>query len=200
MADDRYGPDYEQVLHAYEALLEGDVGACFEKLAEFLGQKDLLSEDDRLSRAEQLVRDGYYTSVIVRIADDFAKEWRSGAFRGSREAAVESLEQSCDNACTYNHDAHMIIAHSDHRDEYVREHGEAPHSGDDIHWSAVATMALRADVIDHLRDVDDVDINDVPPIEPIVDCDICGEWKPGEGDVCNDCREGADDEDDQVRR
>ena len=191
MADDPNAPDYEQVQRAYDALFGGDIGACFEELKRFLGRKGLLTAEDRLGNAERIVKDHYHTNDVTRIADNFAKEWRAGEFRGSREAAVQAIEEACDNACTYYHDACMVIAYSENRNACVQELGEAPHDGVDIHWTSIATMALRADVIEHLNDVDDIDINNEPPSEPIIDCDACGEWKPGEGDICNDCRADA---------
>lgn len=185
--DDAYAPDYADIQGAYDRLLEGDVGACIDQLQRFLNRKGLLTADDRVVRAVSEVRTHYHASTVNGICDEFAKAWRDGEYAKGSDAALQALEESCDAACTYIFDAMMVLAFSKNDDAIIQTMGEFPHDGNAPNWGAAATMALRADVVDQLHQIDGIDVNDVPPTEPVIDCDACGEWKPSKGDICDEC-------------
>jgi len=149
--------------------------------------------DEEMSNAKEVI-ERWYRNKVDAIAEGFISDWRDGSFQGSRESAMESLEQSCDTACTYTHDAQLIIVQSRSDSAYVAEFGEPPVQDGDIQWGAIAMWALREDVLDLLRHKD-IDVNEDPPSEPQVECSECSEWKTGKDGICDDCREEQEDDD-----
>lgn len=175
------------------AFKAGDWGLGLTLLGHLQGDVEKPWPDEELDHARRVIEEDY-VKTRDRIAGEVAHEWRSGEFQGSRDAVMESIEQSCDAACTYTVTAQLYLTASRNEDAYVEEFGEIPVSDGDIPWSLLAAWALRADVLDALKR-DGIDVDQRPPDEPQVECSRCDEWKPGEGDVCDDCKEDEEDDD-----
>ncbi len=188
--------DESAVLEAIDLLEKGDWGEALTLLAALKAQ--LLSgaaQDARVNTALSILSQDYY-DTIKRIVDEFVREWRAGEFQGSRDSANESLEQACDNACTYTQTAQIYLAMSQEDGAYLEEFGEVPHDGASVRWSAMAAVALLADVRRAIKHAG-IDTNDDPPENAQVDCTVCLEWSegqavPGEDDVCDACREATE--------
>lgn len=189
-------------MDAIAAFNKGDWGEALNILAVIKRDVERM-DDEAWKKWALLTLDRARAETVERIAKDVGKEWRSGGFNGSREHMIEHIESSCDSACTYIQESQIILLTSQYDSAYLDEYGEMPSMDRGMPWSALAVAALRADVIAALRDQEDIDVDVDPPREGEIECSICDEWKPGKGEICNDCRDEPeedeeDDEDDEA--
>ena len=179
--------------HVIEAFKRGDWPEGLDGLINLRGVFNVLTQDAFSFARDLLAKD--VTETVEGIANEVARQWRAGEFNGDRDAVMQSIEESCDAACTYTQKAQFILAIARHDEAYVEEYGELPDCKEGIPWSALATMALRREVIEQLQREPGVDLDEDPPDDPLVDCGECGDWKPSKDGVCDDCREDVEEDD-----
>lgn len=183
----------KEVIAAFEA---GDWGLGLSLLATLKARLALVTDETRLGAAIDVIRDDYH-ATRDNIVKEFVREWRAGEFNGSREDAFESLEQTCDNACMYTQTSQLYLATSRFDDAYLSEFGELPIGDGTVQWSAMAAVALKADVLDSLQR-EDIDTSEDPPDEATEECKGCDEWKVVKDGFCEDCTDNKKDDDDGV--
>lgn len=179
-----------------ESIKQGDWADALDSLHALRTALESVAQDS-YSFGKDLVEKSIMETVSG-IVDEVARQWRAGEFNGDREAVMQSIEESCDAACTYTQRAQYILAVSRHDDAYLEEYGELPEAANgSMPWGALAVAALRQDVIKQLGREPGVELDQDPPDVPLVDCGSCGDWKPGKDGVCDDCRDDDADEDDE---
>ncbi len=178
-----------------EAFKKGDWPEGLDGLVNLRGVFAVLTQDAYAFARDLLVRE--ISETADNIANEVARQWRAGEFQGDRDSVMQSIEESCDGACTYTQWCQFYLAASRSDNAYLEEHGELPEAANGVMpWEALAVMALRADVIERLRREPGVELDEDPPDVPLVDCGSCGDWKPGKDGICDECREEDADEDD----
>lgn len=98
--------------------------------------------------AVRVLRAEYYESVRS-IVEEGMGQIKEGHIL-NREGLDEYIDQSVDGShwVIYTHANFQVIFVSDNHDAYMEDFGEAPVSGNDINWAALAYAAMKRDVYD----------------------------------------------------
>lgn len=187
--------DYNKRVDIERAL--GNIEQTAGRLIAFVGrlEKTITYKTDRelvsraLEEAQRVCRADYWQDVRD-VADEFTKQWRDGEFE-DREQAIEWLEQTVDGhgRVIMTYQAQECLLYSDNDGAYIDELGtDGVVKDGSINWSALACMAFKADILEHINQAEDIDVNDDPP-QKIDDHNFQGgteqcQHEDGDGEKC----------------
>lgn len=187
---EKFEIDIEAIQKAYDAFASGDWGTCFMVLSGFLSAKRRCGDDEWVIWAERYMqrRARYYRDLLYR---EILGTWKAGGF-ASHKNMLETLEQRADSLMSHLGSALTYIWASSSRDACLEMHDGVPATNAYIEWSAVASAALRTDVLEDL--FDDHIMGDTEPLQVKNGwCDACERWRPEREEfplgeyVCDEC-------------
>lgn len=118
--------------------------------------------DEQHEDAMRVLNAEYYQGVRG-IAEELAQRVKDGEIK-DQDGWQQAMHEAVDGSywVIYTHANFQVLMCSSHHDAYSENFGEAPVTGSDINWAALAFAALEQDVQEHAEEPDWDNLEEAP--------------------------------------